>query len=285
MRPGQHSYTAMAAAAARAAHTHLYGDVRIFVDDFAAALLGLTDHDVLRERFESIPGPVRPARSAAFFALRHRYAEDRLAEAVARGVGQLVLLGAGLDTLGLRRPDLTERIRVFEVDHPDTQAWKRARLAELGLTAPRIEYVPVDFAHERLEDRLVAAGVRLDAPVFVTWLGVVHYLERAAVDAVLRWVAARPAGSEIVLDFIVRHDLVADVDERAYSELIRDNSAARGEPWLTYLDPDALPQELDALGFGRVERLTPTLAATRYYTGQPNGVTPLHVWQAIAAVV
>jgi len=83
----------------------------------------------------------------------------------------------------------------------------------------------------------------------------------------------------------VRHDLVADADERAYSELIRDNSAARGEPWLTYLDPDALPWELEALGFGTVERLTPTLAATRYYAGQPNGVTPLHAWQVVAAVV
>src|SRR5262245_16107024 len=106
MRPGQPSYTAMAAAAARAAHTHLYGDVRIFVDDFASALIGLTDQSALRAAFEGLRTPVHPARVAAFFALRHRYAEDRLVEAIERGVRQLVLLGAGLDTFALRRPDL-----------------------------------------------------------------------------------------------------------------------------------------------------------------------------------
>ncbi len=284
MRPGQYSYTAMASASARAAHTHLYGDVRIFVDEFAARLIGLTDHAALRAAYEGVPLPMLPARTAAFFALRHRYAEDRLEAAIERGVRQLVLLGAGLDTLALRRPDLTERIDVYEVDHPDTQRWKRARLTELGLPASRVTYVPVDFERERLEDRLTASGVRLDAPVFVTWLGVVHYLERAAVDATLRLVAARPAGSEIVLDFIVRHDLV-DAAEGAFSELVQANSAARGEPWLTYVDPDALARDLVSFGFTAVERLTPVVAAERYYGGQPAGVTPFEVWQVIAAKI
>jgi O-methyltransferase involved in polyketide biosynthesis len=179
MRPGQHSYTAMAAASARAAHTHLYGDVRIFADDFAAALIGLTDHATLRELFEAPHTTMSPARSAAFFALRHRFAEDRLALAIERGVRQLVLLGAGLDTLALRRSDLTER---------------------------------------------------------------------------------------------------------TFSEGVQANSAARGEPWLTYIAPEALPRDLSALGFGAVERLTPALAAERYYEGQPDGVTPLTVWQAVAAI-
>jgi methyltransferase (TIGR00027 family) len=282
MRPGEHSYTSLAAASARAAHTHLYGDVRIFVDDFAARLLGLTDHAALRAAFESLRLPIAPARIAAFFALRHRYAEDRLALAVTSGVRQLVLLGAGLDTLALRRPDLTERIRVFEVDHPDTQRWKRARLAELGLEARRVTYVPVDFERERLEDRLVASGVRLDEPLFVTWLGVLQYLERAAADAIFDWVAARPPGSELAFDLIMRHDLV-DGDERTMSEMVDANSAARGEPWRTLVDPVALESDLRARGFETVERLTPALAASRYYTGQPDGVTPLTVWQAIAA--
>ncbi|MEO6029982.1 MAG: SAM-dependent methyltransferase [Candidatus Binatia bacterium] len=283
MRQGEPSYTAMAAASARAAHTSLYGDVRIFVDDLAARLIGFPDRDALRAVYERVQLPTSPARIAAFFALRHRWAEDRLALAVERGVRQLVLLGAGLDTLALRRPDLTERIRVFEVDHPDTQRWKRARLEELGLAAPHVTYVPVDFEREQLADRLAESGVRLDEPLFVTWLGVVHYLARPAIDAVFRLVLARPPGSEVVFDFIVRHDLVADDEERALSEQVEANSAARGEPWLTFVDPETLPQELHAMGFTTVERLTPELAASRYYGGQPDRVTPLTAWQAIAA--
>jgi O-methyltransferase involved in polyketide biosynthesis len=162
--------------------------------------------------------------------------------------------------------------------------WKRERLEQLGLAAPGVTYVPVDFERERLEDRLVEAGVRLDERLFVTWLGVVHYLERPAIDATLHLVVGRPPGSEVVLDFIVRHDLVADADERAASEMVQANSAARGEPWLTYVDPETLPHDLRALGFSAVERLTPELAASRYYVGQPAGVTPLTAWQAIAAI-
>jgi methyltransferase (TIGR00027 family) len=284
MRSGQQSHTAMAAAAARAAHVLLYSDAPIFSDTFAATLLGLNDREALRTAFERVPLAISPARVAAFFALRHRWAEDRLALAVERGVRQFVLLGAGLDTFALRRPELAERIRVFEVDHPDTQRWKRERLAELGLETPRVTYVPVDFEREQLEDRLVAAGLRLEAPLFVTWLGVVQYLEQSAVDAVLRWVAARPPGSEVVFDFIVRHDLARDLDERAASERVQANSAERGEPWLTYVDPDALPRDLRVLGFSVIERLLPELAAARYYADQPDGVTPLDVWQAAAAI-
>jgi O-methyltransferase involved in polyketide biosynthesis len=88
-----------------------------------------------------------------------------------------------------------------------------------------------------------------------------------------------------VLDFIVRHDLVADPDERAFSELVQANSAARGEPWVTYIDPDAFERDLTAMGFRAVERLTPALAAERYYRGQPPDVTPFTVWQVIAAMV
>jgi len=280
MQPGKRSYTALAAAAARAAHTRLYDAPRIFVDEYADRLIGLTDRDALRTAFEG-SGTPSPARIAAFFALRHRYAEDRLLDAVQRGVRQCLLLGAGLDTLCLRRPEIVRDVHLVEADHPDTQRWKLARLASLGIETPGVTYVAIDFEREQLGDRLVASGVRLDQPLFVTWLGVVHYVDRAAVEETLRFVATRPAGSEVVFDFIVRHDLV-DADERALSETVAANSTARGEPWVTYFDPRELESSLRRLGFDEVERLTPALAAA-YYGGQPEGVTPFEVWQVMAA--
>jgi methyltransferase (TIGR00027 family) len=229
-------------------------------------------------------GTPSPARVCAYFALRHRFAEDRLQQAVERRVRQVILLGAGLDSLALRRPELAENVTLVEVDHPDSQRWKLARFEELGLATPSVVYLPVDFGRESLAARLAEAGVRLDQATFFSWLGVTQYIDRAATDATLDLVARRPPGSEVVFDFIVRDDLL-DPLERAFSEAAAGHSAARGEPWLTYFDPRELEAHLGGLGFATIERLTPSLAASRYYPGQPADVTPLEAWQVVSARV
>lgn len=229
-------------------------------------------------------GPADAARTCAFFALRHRYAEDRLQRALERGVGQVVLLGAGLDSLALRRPALAREVALFEIDHPDSQRWKLARLEALGLATPGVRHVPVDFQTERVETRLVECGVELDRPIFFSWLGVAQYVDRAVADGTFAFVAARPPGSELVLDAIVASELL-EPGERIFNEVAAARSAARGEPWLSTFDPVALEGQLASAGFSSVERLTPELAASRYYGGQPAGVTPLHAWQMFAATV
>jgi methyltransferase (TIGR00027 family) len=170
------------------------------------------------------------------------------------------------------------------VDHPDSQRWKLARLEELGLPTPGVLYVPVDFGSESLEARLDASGVRLDEPTFFSWLGVTQYIDGAVCDATLRFIAGRASGSEVVFDFILRNDLLSPL-EQAFSDAASRSSAVRGEPWVSCFDPTELEERLGALGFTKVLRLTPRLAASRYYVGQPPDVTPLEAWQLVSASV
>jgi methyltransferase (TIGR00027 family) len=283
VKPGKPSRTAFAAAAARATHLHIQAGPHIHVDDFAHRLIGNSDPDQLLEGLRQWNTP-SPARVCAYFALRQRFAEDQLQLAIERGVRQVILLGAGLDSLALRRPALAEQITLVEVDHPDSQRWKLGRLEELGLDTPFVIYVPVDFGRERLADRLADSGVKLDQPTYFSWLGVSQYVTRTACDATLALVAGRPRGSEIVFDFIVRSDLLNPL-EWAFSAAASGNSAIRGEPWLTYFDPIELETHLATVGFTNVQRLTPQLAASKYYAGQPADVTPLEAWQLFSAEV
>jgi methyltransferase (TIGR00027 family) len=273
----------MAAAAARATHLHMPHDVPIHVDDVAHLLIGVSGPDALLQAMQQWGVP-SAARVCAYFALRHRYAEDRLAQAIARGVRQVVLLGAGLDSLALRQPHLAEQVVLVEVDHPDSQRWKLARLEELGRATPSVVYLPVDFATQDLEARLADSPLRLDRPTYFSWLGVTQYIDRRAGAATLGFVARQPAGSEIVFDFIVENDLLAPL-ERAFSDAAARHSAQRGEPWQTTFDPTELERHLADLGFAGIERLTPGIAASRYYGGQPHDVAPLEAWQLISAQV
>jgi methyltransferase (TIGR00027 family) len=129
----------------------------------------------------------------AYFALRQRYSEDKLRQAVERGVRQAILLGAGLDSLALRRPALAQEITLVEVDHPESQRWKLARLEELRLDTPGVIYVPVDFGSEDLQQRLVESGIHLNQPTFFSWLGVTQYIDREATDATLNFIARQPS--------------------------------------------------------------------------------------------
>src|SRR5262249_22024613 len=139
--------------------------------------------------------------------LRSRVAEDRLADAVARGVRQYVVLGAGFDTFAYRQPDWASGLRIFEVDHPESQAAKFAALASAGVTVPRnVTFVPVDFERESLAHALSAARFDAARPAFVSWLGVMVYVDAAAAASVFRMVASLPASSEIVFTFAPRRD-------------------------------------------------------------------------------
>ena len=282
MRAGKPSATAIGAAAFRAAHLHLFDGVPIHADSFALPLMGLPGRDELRSFIERLDAPA-PRRVSAYFALRHRYSEDRLHAALARGVTQVVLLGAGLDSFALRHPQVPSRVSFVEIDHPDTQRWKLERLAALGLATPGVHYLPVDFAVQDLAAELASAGLEQARPTFFAWLGVTQYIaERAALET-LSLAARYAAGSEIVLDVILPFDGLAP-DEREISRAAELASRARGEPWLSYFQPEPFASRLRALGFSRVDRLAPEAAAA-YYVGQPPELTPLHAWQLMAAVV
>jgi len=268
LEPGRPSRTALAAAAYRAAH-QLVDDPRVFEDPFAVGLLKAGDEPALDASLAR--SHTRAARSMrAFIAMRSRYAEDRLAAALARGVRQYVVLGAGLDTFGCRNPH--GGLAVFEVDFPATQAWKRERLDAAGIAVPgSLTFAPVDFERQTLADGLRAAGLRSGEPVFFSMLGVVIYLTHAAIMDTMRFAASCPAGSEIVFDFALPAGMLGDAERRA-----REAAAARvariGEPWLSAFDPEALADELRAAGFSTAEALAPEAANERYFASRGDGL-------------
>ena len=183
MQLGQPSRTARVAAAYRAAHQILERR-RIFTDPLALRILGEDAEAVVREA----EGDPSRRRLRLFIAVRTRFAEDALASAVERGVRQVVVLGAGLDTFAYRNP-FGDRLRIFEVDHPATQAWKRQRLADAAIPLPdSLTYAPVDFDQDTLSGGLLAAGFDPTQQTFFTWLGVVPYLAEEAVWATLAFI-------------------------------------------------------------------------------------------------
>jgi len=208
-------------------------------------------------------------RMRAFLVMRSRYAEDQLAIAVARGVRQYVVLGAGLDTFAYRNP--FRRLRVFEVDHPSTQAWKRNRLKEQSIEAPRsLTFAPVDFETQTLATGLEVAGFRADRPAFFSWLGVVIYLSKPSVTETLRYVAARPAGSRLVFDFAPPSNSISEA-ERLRREASSALLAKAGEPWINYYSPGALVDELCAARFSSAHYLGSEEMNRRYFSDRADG--------------
>jgi methyltransferase (TIGR00027 family) len=260
MQPGQPSRTAFGAAAHRAAHQVLEGG-RVFADPLAVRVLGEPPGTKFADEIE---GPATRGMRL-FIAARSRFAEDSLAAAVARGVRQYVVLGAGLDTFAHRNPYTDEGLRVFEVDHPATQAWKRARLADAGLAAPAsLTFAPVDFERQTLAEGLAAVGFDANAPALFAWLGVVVYLTRAAVLQTLGFIAGLAGGGEVVFDYGEPVSAYPP-DQRRRQAQREARMAAIGEPWVTRFTPPELAVELRRLGFDAIEDLGPADIARRFH--------------------
>ncbi|HEY3887250.1 MAG TPA: class I SAM-dependent methyltransferase [Caulobacteraceae bacterium] len=263
MQIGQPSRTAQRAAAHRAVH-QLLEQGRIFHDPLAVRILG-EDPRALEAR--AVANPAQRGMRL-FIAARTRFAETAVAAGVKRGVRQLVVLGAGLDTFAYRNPHTD--LRVFEVDHPATQAWKRQRLAEAGIAAPEtLTFAPVDFERVGLAEGLAAAGFDAARPAIFSWLGVVPYLTEEAVFATLGCIAGLARGSEVVFTY---SDPPASMPAGAAAAHGRRAArvAALGEPWLTFFTPRTLHARLHALGFGEIEDLGPTEVSILYF-GAPAG--------------
>jgi len=263
---GTPSRTALAAATHRAAH-QILEQGRIFADPLALRILGEDAETVAREAAEH---PSR-RRIRIFIAARSRFAEDALAAAVEKGVRQAVVLGAGLDTYAYRSA-LRDRLRIFEVDHPATQEWKRQRLEDAVIPIPNsLTFAPVDFENQTLSDGLTAAGFDPMQQTFFTWLGVVPYLTEAAVWSTLAFIASLPNGAHVVFDYSDPPASLS-VEMRSSHDTRAAHVAELGEAWLSYFDADELHSKLMALGFKEVEDLGPPQIASRYF---PNRVIHL----------
>jgi methyltransferase (TIGR00027 family) len=270
MIDSQPSQTAERVAMRRAAH-QLLADPRIHDDPLALAILGAAQADAMRSdprRFENGPGA---PFLRAFLAVRSRLAEDALARAVAYGVRQYVVLGAGLDTFAYRNPH--HGLRVFEVDHPATQTWKRQRLTEAGIAVPDgVAFAATDFSSEPLSAALDRAGLRREDPSFFSWLGVTPYLEPADVLTTLAAIAPFAAdGGGLVFDYCVPPVLLTP-PQRAVFEVLAARVAGVGEPFRGFFEPSSLVAEVQGLGFREVRDVPPNELNARFFAGRTDSL-------------
>jgi methyltransferase (TIGR00027 family) len=259
MRNGQPSQTAWGAAAYRAIHQTLEGGI-IFKDPLAARILDEQTAVSLKEM--AADESLRPMR--LFIAARSRFSEDTMANCVAGGMRQVVVLGAGLDTFSLRNPFANLGVRVFEVDYAATQVWKRERMRAAGLIEPRsLTFAPIDFERESLAEGLTRVGFGLNKPAFFQWLGVVPYLTKEAVSSTLKFISEVPQAC-VVFDYAEPFQNYP-AERRANVMATAERAAARGEPWLSLFDPAELSDLLRREGFTIVEDLGLPEIAERFY--------------------
>ncbi|HEX5725779.1 MAG TPA: class I SAM-dependent methyltransferase [Longimicrobiaceae bacterium] len=260
--PRAASGTALNVAMLRAAHLVVDGEPPVLNDTVVARLLGGDVEAQIRAHADELQTPdLRGLRSAV--VLRSRFAEDALMDAVEEGAEQYVLLGAGLDTFAYRQPPWARRLTLIEVDHPASQAAKRAVLAAAGIEIPpNVRFADIDFERETLSHGLARCGVHTAKRTFFSWLGVTMYLTRDAIEATLRTVLSFPKRSEIVFTFA--HT------ESATSKLA-EGSASAGEPWISYFTPDELGAMLRSLGFSDARFLSREEAERRYYANRADG--------------
>jgi methyltransferase (TIGR00027 family) len=254
------SGTALTAAAARAAHLIVDEEPAIFADPLAAVLLGHRAEELIGYHTLHGTHPVL-AGARAQVTCRSRYAEQAVARARDRGVRQYVILGAGLDSFGYRdsldgHDRRNDSLRVFEVDHPASQDYKRAALAAAGVPVPdSVTFVPADLAADSLGECLAAAGFDAAAPAVIGWLGVTMYLTADAVGATMAAIAAFAPGSELIADYMLPEGS-RDEAGALYGTLVAQASAERGEPWLCCLTPAEMAGIAARAGFREVRAVS-----------------------------
>ena len=261
---GRASRTAFRVAMRRAAH-QLMDQPCVLVDPIAVPLLGV--HFTLDREREMHP-VARAFR--AFMAARSRHAEERLADAVAAGVGQYVVLGAGLDTFAYRCP--FAGLRVFEVDFPATQDWKRGLLADAAIPLPKeLTFVPLDFEHMTLGEGLAAAGFDAQSRAFFGWLGVAPYLTRQAFRSSIQAITKLPAGTGVCFDYALAPETLSPT-RRAAFEALAARVAAAGEPFQLFFTPEDLEAELRAAGFHTIEHTNSEQLNELYFQDRADGL-------------
>ena len=267
-RPRKASTTAILVAAVRASHLR-WNREPIFSDRHAIDLVTpfwrLVANNWLLNRLvvDVLLRTLKPTHTVII--LRIRYAEDRLHEAISSGVRQYVVLGAGLDTFALRHQKLAHELRVYEVDHPASQEMKREQLRRVGSSLPsNLQFVPVDFETDRLDDALIRAGFDPDAPAFFSWLGVTCYLTQGAVTGTIGQISSVAApGSRMVLDYRYPRRIVPDA-RLALVEKMDRFVERRGEPMLSEYSPGEIDAELERAGFTATDHVSPEEQVRRY---------------------
>lgn len=256
----QPSHSALAAAAARAAHLIVDAEPHIFHDTLAEEMLG-AQADYLIGFHRQHGDHVVLAGARAQVVIRSFLTEAALTERIR----QYVILGAGLDSYAYRGE--STGLNIFEVDRVASQRFKRARLNDAGIVPPpHVSFVAVDFEIDSVAGKLHDAGFDPQLPTLVSWLGVSMYLTRGAIRSTLRELATLATGVELIFDYMLPTEL-RDADGQTYVELVTRHNSERGEPWLSFFAPDEMARMLKDAGFASSQHLSQAEAL------------PVHLWQ------
>jgi methyltransferase (TIGR00027 family) len=273
----------------RAAHLLLDDDPKILTDIFARAFAGYANDEELLRALESLQLFDRRfefPRLRAAFTVRNRYAEDQLADLCGDGVRQYVILGAGLDSFAYRRPEAMASVEVFEIDHPASQAWKRARIAELGIAPPpRLHHLPIDFERQTLAGGLLAGGFDRKVPALFAVLGVAQYLTEDALSQMLRDIAETSSpGSLLILQYVAPLESL-ESSEATLAKAMAKRAIESGEPWVSFYEPAEMERRLCQAGFGALSQFGRDLATERYLRNRTDGLAMPGYFQMVKARV
>jgi len=255
----------------RALHVQVDAQPHVFEDEIGLRLVA--PDEGWRRRPDMHPQGTSGYRAA--IVGRARFVEDLVAEQFGQGVRQYVILGAGLDTFAQRRPEIASHMRVFEIDRPGPQAWKRERLIELGFGIPEwLRFVPVDFeAGLSWWEKLTAAGFDKNQSAVIASTGVSMYLTRDANVATLRQIAKLAPGSTLAMSFLLPLELL-DPAERPQHEAIYKAARAAGTPFLSFFTPHDMLELAREAGFSQAEHISTADLTQRYFTGRTDGLQP-----------
>ncbi|MFE3825259.1 class I SAM-dependent methyltransferase [Streptomyces sp. NPDC059092] len=255
----------------RAMHVQVDPPPHVFEDEVGLRLAGPDEGWLHRPDMD----PRATSGFRAAVVARARFVEDLVTERAGHGVDQYVVLGAGLDTFAQRRPELAARLRVFEIDQPGAQAWKRRRLIELGYGVPdALRLVPVDFeAHEDWWSHLATAGFDPGRPAVAVSTGVTQYLTEDATTATLRRLAGLAPGSTLALTFLLPAELL-DAADRPALEATKPRAQAAGTPFVSFYTPQEMLAMARDAGFRTVHHVPGTALAHRYFAGRSDGLRP-----------
>jgi methyltransferase (TIGR00027 family) len=260
-------HTATLAAVGRAIHAE--SERPLVADHFALGLAGEAGSTLMAQLTSQLPEASRQSFGLAF-AIRTRFVEDAVEAAIEDGIGQYVILGAGLDSFAYRRPDLSERLKIFEVDRAASQAWKRSRLEKMDIAIlASVAFVPLDHETDDLHRGLVGAGFDLAAPAIVSAIALTQYLAQPAIGRILELVASFPPGSRLVVTYVVP---AGELSEMAAAGLAwtMSQAAERGEPFLSLFRSGEFDELLRRSGFSRVEDAGPRELLQMYLADRPD---------------
>jgi len=291
LRNKQRDSTARATAAIRAMHL-LYDQPVVFQDSYALQFTRPAFRRICRSRFfpwllrrRFVSEMLQPI--SAQVLSRAKYSEEKLEQAVSKGISQYVIISAGFDSFCLRRPDFSTGLRIYEIDHPTTQQIKQKRLMEiLDSSLSEVEFLAVDLEKQTIADALSGSSFSKDEKAFFSWLGTVPYLSEDAVFNVLRHLASFAAnGSEIVFDYLIPTYQMTFEDRQALGRGMRIIERW-GEPVKSFFDPDAFPDEVSHLGYRIFENQSPAELNKRYFFDRlDNLVTHSAAYIVHAAII